>query len=114
MSSISNIQLVAPTVLTVSDAAYYTVPVNVSTRIGQCVFSNPTAGAVKITLNIVAVGGASTAANQIINARTLAAGETFPAYSVVGAVLPAGSMIRCLCDTAAAAVLTMSGAALVT
>lgn len=113
MTTITNVQLTAPTVLTVSDAAYYTTPVNQTARIAQCVFSNPTASAVKVTANIVANAGSSSAANQLVNARTLAPGESWRAYPLEGAVLPAGAAVRALCDTAASAVIEMSGATFV-
>lgn len=106
MTTIVQTQLVAPVLLAATDAApIYTVPINTVVKIGRPVFSNPSAGAVLLTAGIStggALGGLS-----LINARSLAAGETYVSPELAGAVLPPGSAIRAFGNVAI--VCTISG-----
>jgi hypothetical protein len=61
----------------------------------------------------VPLAGASSAANQIINARSLAPGETYVSPELAGAVLPPGTMLRGLADTAAKVTMMVSGLTIV-
>jgi hypothetical protein len=113
MATINQVLLVAATQLTASDAVYYTPPSVTSAKIGRAVFSNPDTAAHTITVNIVATSGSASAANQIINARSLAPGETYVSPELAGAVLPPGSSLHALADTAAKVVLMVSGLTIV-
>jgi hypothetical protein len=90
-----------------ADAALYTVPALTSAKIGRAVFSNTDSAAHSITVNITT--GASSTANQIINARSLAPGETYVSPELAGAVLPALSQLRGLASQANFIVVTISG-----
>lgn len=107
MATITNTQLLAPTVMGSSDAVIY-APLPLSTaKISRAVFSNPDTSAHTITVNITT--GTSTAANQVINARTVSPGETYVSPELAGAVIPAGSSIRGLASSAGQIVVTLSG-----
>ncbi len=99
MTTINQAQLVAPVALAATDtAAIYASPSNTVSKIGRAVFSNPSAGAVPLTAGI-STGGALSG-NSLINARILAAGETYVSPELAGQVLPPGSAIRAFGSTA--------------
>ena len=95
--------------LAAADAAIVTGNSNVTTVIKRAVFSNTDSAAHTITLNVVASGGSSSAANQVVNARALAAGETYVSPELAGVVLSPGDMIRGLADAASKVTVTVSG-----
>jgi hypothetical protein len=109
MATINPVQLCPPVQLTASDAAYYTTPALTTAKIGRAVFCNTDTLAHTITMNIVATGGSSSAANELIAAYTLAPGQTYVSPELAGAVLPAGTMLRGLASTAAVITVTVSG-----
>lgn len=102
-------QMVAPQQLTNADAAYYTAPANTTGVIKRATFTNTTAGAVTVTVNIVPSAGASSASNEIIAARSLAAGECYVAPELAGKTLPAGTMIRMLASAATSITAAIDG-----
>lgn len=113
MTVVAQVQLVAPIQLTGSDAAYYTVPALTTIKIGRAVFCNTDSSPHTITMNIVASGGTSSAANEVIAALSLAAGQTYVSPELAGAVLPAGAMLRGLASAGAFVTMTVSGITLV-
>ena len=113
MATVNTVQLVAPIQLTGSDAPYYTAPPNTSAKIGRAVFSNPDTSVHTITANIVPLAGSAGVGNQIINARSLAPGETYVSPELAGAVIPPGSSLHGLADTATKVVLMVSGLTIV-
>lgn len=108
MTTITQVQLVAPQQLGNSDATVYTTPAQTSAKIGRAVFTNTTASAVTITAGIT-TGGAIAAGTTLISARTVAPGEAYVSPELAGAVLPAGSVIRAFCSSAASVTFTASG-----
>jgi hypothetical protein len=110
MSTILQVQLVAPTQLAAVDTAYYTVPLNYTVKIGRAVFFNADTAPHTITINLSS--GASTAANQVIS-RAISPGESYVSPELAGQVLPQGWSIRGLCDTALKVNLTASGITIV-
>lgn len=107
MATTTNTQLLAPTQMSGTDAAIYATPPLSTALVSRAVFSNPDTSPHTITINITT--GTSSAANQIINARTLAPGETYVSPELAGAVIPSGSSIRGLASTASQIVVTISG-----
>jgi hypothetical protein len=69
---------------------------------------NGTAGAVSLTVNLVASGGAAGASNVKV-VRSLAAGETYTFPELVGQVLNAGDLISTLASAATSIVIRISG-----
>ena len=112
MTTISQSQLVAPTVLPNADATLGTVvPVGTFWKIGRAVFCNTTAGVVTLTVGIT-TGGALAAGTTLISARGLAPGETYVSPELAGQVLPPGSAIRAYSNTATAITAAVSGIAI--
>lgn len=108
MTTITQVQLVAPVQLGNTDAALYTAPTSTSAKIGRAVFTNTTASAVTITAGITA-GGALGASTTMISARTVAPGEAYVSPELAGAVLPAGSQLHAFASAAASITFTASG-----
>jgi len=108
MTTITQIQLVAPAQLGNADASVYSAPTQATARVGRAVFTNTTASAVTITAGIT-TGGALTAATTVIAARSVAAGESYVSPELSGAVIPAGSSLRAYANAAASITLMVSG-----
>ena len=107
MTTITQVQLVAPVQLSNADAAMYNAPTSTTAKIGRAVFTNTTASAVTITAGI-SPGGAL-GVLQMISARTVAPGESYVSPELAGAVLPANSAIRAFASAAASITFTASG-----
>jgi hypothetical protein len=112
MTTVTVVQLVAPTQLANSDATVYTTPATTAARIGRAVFTNTTGSAVTITAGVT-TGGALAAGTTIISARSLAPGEAYVSPELAGIVIPAGSVLRAYSNTATAVTFTASGVTVV-
>lgn len=112
MTTVTNIQLVAPAQLGNADASVYTVPAQTTAKIGRAVFTNTTANAVTITAGIT-TGGALAAGTTLISARSLAPGEAYVSPELAGAVIPAGSALRAYSSAATSVTFTASGLTIV-
>lgn len=108
MTTITQVQLVAPVQLGAADAPIYTAPTQTTAKIGRAVFVNTTASAVTITAGITP-GSALGASTTMISARTVAPGETYVSPELAGAVLPAGSQIHAFASAATSITFTASG-----
>lgn len=108
MTTITQVQLVAPAQLGNADASVYTAPTQTTAKIGRAVFTNTSASATTITAGIT-TGGALGAATTMISARTIAPGESYVSPELAGAVLPAGSQIHAFAGAAASVSFTASG-----
>ena len=112
MTTVSQVQLVAPVQLGNADAAVYTAPTQTTAKIGRAVFTNTTASATTITAGIT-TGGALGASTTMISARPLAPGESYVSPELAGAVLPAGSSLRAYAGAATTDTFTASGLTIV-
>lgn len=112
MSTVTQVQLVAPQQLGNSDAAVYTVPTSTTAKVGRAVFTNTSASATTITAGIT-TGGALGASTTLISARPIAPGEAYVSPEIAGAVIPAGSQIHAYAAAATAVTLTISGLTIV-
>lgn len=101
--------LVAGSQLTNADAVYYTCPASTTAKIGRAVLSNSSGSAVTVTVNVVRSGGSLLTANQIINARSMFAGETYVSPELAGLVLNPGDTIHALCSANTSVTLFASG-----
>lgn len=108
MTTITQVQLVAPQQLGAADASVYIVPAQTTAKIGRAVFVNTTASAVTITAGIT-TGGALSASTTMISARTLAPGEAYVSPELAGATLPAASQLHAYSNTVSAVTFTASG-----
>ena len=98
MSTVTQVQLVAPVAMTGSDARYYLAPALTSAKIGRAVFTNTDTSPHTLTMNIT-TNGTAAAANRLISARTIAPGESYVSPELAGQVIPAGSDLRGLAAT---------------
>lgn len=112
MTTVTQVQLVAPQQLTNADAAYYTAPTVTSAKIGRAVFCNTTGSATTITAGIT-TGGANAASTTLISARSIAPGESYVSPELAGAVIPAGSALHAQAGAGAAVTFTVSGLTIV-
>lgn len=108
-------QLVAPTLLTGTNATYYTAPATatgqaaVTAKISRAVFVNTDSSAHTITVSIVAPGGTAATGNTLINAISISAGQTYISPELAGCVLPAGTTIQGLASSASLVIIMISG-----
>lgn len=107
MATVLQQLLVPPVQISNSDAAYYTTPSNTTARIGRAVLTNTSASGVAVTVNLSV--STSSAANELIHARVLAAGESYVSPELAGLVIPATYMLRAVAGTAAVITLEVSG-----
>lgn len=112
MSTVSQVQLVAPFQLAVADAAVYTAPTQTTAKISRAVFTNTSASAVTITAGIT-TGGALAASTTMISAYSLAPGQAYVSPELAGAVLPAASQLHAYASSATAVTFTASGLTIV-
>lgn len=108
MTTITQVQLVAPQQLGTADATFYTSPTLTTAKIGRAVFVNTTASAVTVTAGIT-TGGALGASTTMISAMSLTPGQAYVSPELAGAVLPAGSQLHASSNTASAVTFTASG-----
>jgi len=108
MTTITQVQLTAPSQLGAADAAVYTSATLSTAVIRRAVFCNTTASPTTITAGITA-GVALGAATTLISARTLAPGESYVAPELAGAVIPPGGTLRAYAGVVSAVTFTASG-----
>ena len=94
--------------LTGSAATYYTAT-NCTARIENCTLTNTDAGAITVTVYIIASGGTASADETIISAKSIAAGDCYTCPELVGKTIPSGSFVQALAGTASKIVIHMSG-----
>lgn len=85
--------------LTTSAATLFTAQANAKTVITEWAFVNTDSVARTLTVYLVRSGGAASAANVLIDARSLAAGETY--NPPTGQILGAGDFIQAKADSGA-------------
>lgn len=89
-----------------SQTTIYTAPAGTRTIIDKFSAYSPAGGT--LTINIVPSGGTASAAN-ILEAKTLTAGETYTFPGIVGQVLEAGGFISVIAGAASTVVRRVSG-----
>ena len=101
-------QFTAAQYLTDSAATYYTAT-NCTARIDNCTLTNTDAGAITVTVYLIASGGTASADETIISAKSLSAGECYTCPELVGKTIPSGSFVQALAGTTNKVVIHMSG-----
>lgn len=71
--------------------------------------TNPTAGNVAFSCNLVVSGGAAAVGNLLISARSIAPGETYRCPELVGHSMESGGFISTLAGAAASLTIRCSG-----
>lgn len=100
--------LIEPTQAPAGNTTQYTAN-GVRTIIDKFTGTNTTAGAATLTVFLVVAAGAASAANTIVSARSLAAGECYTFPELVGHVLNPGDFLVTASGTAAAITVRASG-----
>jgi hypothetical protein len=91
-----------------SQTTQYTSPTGTRTIIDKATATNVTASPATLAANIVASGGAASAANLIAE-RTIAADECYTLPELVGQILETGDFVSTIAGTASAIVIRLSG-----
>lgn len=100
--------LVSGSQISNSATTYYTAT-NVQSRLDKCTVCNNTAGAVTFDMWLVPSGGSSGASNQVIQDRSVNAGETYTCPEIVGQWLNAGQFVVAQASAATSLTLRISG-----
>lgn len=101
--------LIQPVQLPAAQATQYTAPANTRTIIDKMTVTNPTAGALTVTVYIVQAAGAAGAGNVLISAQSVAAGAAYLCPEAVGHILNPGDFIAAFASAAASLVMRASG-----
>jgi len=91
-----------------SQTTQYTAS-NVRAVIDKFTATNTTTSNVTLSVNLVASGGSASAANLIVDARTIAPDETYTFPELVGQVLEAGGFISTIASAATSLTIRASG-----
>jgi hypothetical protein len=93
-----------------SQTTQYTVTTGQKVIIDKLTVTNIHASsAAALSVNLVASGDSAGANNLLLDAKSLAAGESYTCPEIVGHVLASGDFISTLCDTATALTIRASG-----
>ncbi|TNE61202.1 MAG: hypothetical protein EP341_00865 [Sphingomonadales bacterium] len=82
---------------------------NLTAVIQQFTITNVSAAAATLTIHLVPNGGTAGASNTILDARSIAVGETYTCPEVIGHVLNNGGFIATISSAASALVIKASG-----
>lgn len=82
---------------------------NAKTIIDKFTVTNVSANNIDFSTNLVANGDTASNANLVLNARTIASGETYTCPELVGQTLEAGGFISTLAGAASSLVISASG-----
>jgi hypothetical protein len=88
--------MVPGSVLAAAVGTFYTAPAATVGVVKAAQLINTTGGAVPATVYLVPSGGAAAAANTLISARAVAAGETYNCPELVNQVIEAGGTLQAL------------------
>ncbi len=88
--------------------AQYTA-LNCKTIIDKFTITNTTAGAVTVSVNLVASAGAAGTANLVVSAKSVAAVECYTFPEIVGQSLEPGGFISTLASAAASLTISATG-----
>ena len=103
------VQLSAPTVIATTVGTHYTVPTGKTAVISKMTFYNTNAAAKYVTFHFIPSGGTASDTNTIFFRHVIETEETWTPSDVSGHVLPAGSFIQALAESATSVFLTISG-----
>ena len=92
-----------------SQTTQFTSPSGTRTIIDKFSATNVTGSNATLVINIVASGGSASAANVILQTKTIAAGEVYLCPEIVGQILGAASFVSTLAGTGSAIVIRASG-----
>lgn len=99
---------ITPAQLTTAPVAYLTVPANSSAVIKKLTFTNSTGAAQTVTVYLVPALGAPAATNILIDARVVAAHDTYDCFEAQGQTLQTAGTLQIKSDINSA--ITVNGA----
>lgn len=102
-------RLIDPVQVTNALVTYYTSPVNQYTLIKKGLAVNTDTAARTFTLEIIKSGGTAGAASIVLNAVTIAPGQTRELFEVENQILNPGDFIQAMADTGAKVSFSLSG-----
>lgn len=95
--------------VTNAQVTQYTAPTNTRAIIDKFTGTNTSAAAATLTVNLVKLAGAASAANTIVSAKTVAPGECYTFPELVGHVLNPGDFISTIAGTTLVITVRASG-----
>lgn len=101
--------LFSPLQVTNAETTQYTTPAGVRTIIDKFTGTNTSGAPAALTVKLVQSGGAAGAANTIVSAKTLAAGECYTFPEIVGHVLNPGDFLSTLASVTTVITVRASG-----
>ena len=107
MTTITPALLLPTTDLGNADTSVYSPGTNTTAQLGRVVFCNTTASAITITAGITS--GGALGAFPMINARTLAPGESYVSPELAGLVIPPTFQLHAFASAGASVTITVSG-----
>lgn len=106
--TISPTVLIAPKYAENSQTTQYT-STNLTTLIDKFTVTNISGAPATLSVNLITSGGTAAATNLILDAKTVAVGETYTCPELVGQILGTGDFISTLAGTASALTIRASG-----
>lgn len=91
-----------------SQTTQYTAT-NCRTRIDKFTGTNVTAGAVTLSINLIASAGSAGDLNLVVKTKSIAAGETYTFPELVGQVLESGGFISTIASAASSITISSAG-----
>ncbi len=98
-----------PLQVAAAETGQYTTPAGTRTIIDKFTGTNTTGAPVTLTVKLIPSGGGASAANTIVSAKSLAAGECYTFPELVGHVLNPGDVISTLASAGASITCRASG-----
>lgn len=99
MTTTTALALIQDATLTNGDAVYYTCPTNTTAVFKRSVFTNTSANAVTVTVNVVRSGGAVATTNVLIPAKAVAPNDTYVSPELAGLTLGPGDSVHAQAST---------------
>lgn len=95
--------------VTNAQVTQYTAPLNTRTIIDKFTATNTSAATATLTVNLVKLAGAASAANTVVSVKAVAPGECYTFPELVGHVLNAGDFISTIAGTTLVLTVRASG-----
>jgi hypothetical protein len=95
--------------LAASETTQYTGPENSAVKIASAVLTNTSGGPVTVSVSVVKTGGTAGAANRVLSAYSLAAGDSTVLTELVGTCLGQGDFLSAIASSATSVTFVVSG-----
>lgn len=95
--------------LAASETTQYTGPANSAVKVASARLTNTSGAAVTVSISLVKTGGTAGAANRVLSAYSLAAGDGIDLPELAAAFLGPGDFISAIASAATSVAFVMSG-----